>query len=479
MTKIPDSEHDAGKKVRTTAEETAERKAEAAAETTAETAAETAAEAAAERKDKTELKAKSKTERRHLTWGSRPVAIILAAILLLEIVGGLLFFGYVHHRENTGFQAVVSRNPAAVAKLGRIWSLLQNNYYLPLKDEQLFEAVYAGLPSNLGSKFTRYMTKQENEDFRQSISGEYCGIGATVSQAPNKELSIADLVPDSPAAKAGLQIGDIFVRVNGKSVQEFADVTALALTVRGKEGTTVELEMRRPSQAKNITFKVVRGKVKTVEVMAKILPTADTFNTKMGYIRVREFTETMAEQFIPALKKVVQEGAEKIVLDLRNNPGGDAEAMSKALDAIMEEGPIATIRGRYHGRAYQTEWKTNKGAMIPSTVKFAILLNGNSASASEFFSGALRDRGRAKLIGTQTYGKGVATQTHVLPDGSALNITTFQYILPKGESLDGVGLRPDIEVTLAPEAQRKNVETLTLAEDSQLARAIKYLHEGK
>lgn len=363
-------------------------------------------------------------------------------------------------------------------KLDEIYKLIRDNYYKKLTDEQIWTAIYTGLAKSLGSPYTHYMTPEEAQAFRQSVSGEYSGIGATVHVDQEKGIfELLSVRSGSPAEQAGLRNGDILQAIDGTPIKEFKNAAAVAQVVKGKEGTTVEIEVLRPSQDnKRLTFKVTRGKIKTEVVTHRMLtePGAEG----IGYLRMTEFTETLPQQFIPALKDLVSKGAKQIVLDLRDNPGGDANAMMQCLDAILPAGPIATIRGRHDGKEYEDTWVSTDKVQIPADVHFAILLNRYSASASEFFSGALRDRGRAILIGEKTYGKGVATQSYSLPDGSAISITTFEYILPKGDHVDGKGLTPGIESKLPENLLSKPIEELTWQEDTQLQRAVEYFHTG-
>jgi carboxyl-terminal processing protease len=163
------------------------------------------------------------------------------------------------------------------------------------------------------------------------------------------------------------------------------------------------------------------------------------------------------------------------VIDLRDNGGGYANECVNMLDVLLPPQDVVTVRGREDGEDYEEKWSTTTAALVPDSMTYVILLNEYSASASELFSGVLRDLGKATLVGEQTYGKGVGTLTWDLEDKSAIQITTFEYFLPKGESINEIGLVPDYEVSLSPEAETKALSLLTLEEDTQLQKALEIL----
>lgn len=227
--------------------------------------------------------------------------------------------------------------------------------------------------------------------------------------------------------------------------------------------------MYRPSESKDIKFTVIRKKIASVSVKSKMLtPT-------IGYVQIREFSAGVSQQFIAAMDSLQAQGAKNIVFDMRNDSGGLATEVIAMLDYLLPEGTIATIKGRKDGEPFAESWTSNAAMGVPATMRYAILTNGMTASASELFSGCLRDYDKAWLIGEQTFGKGSGTNSYNLADGSAVNITTFLYYLPKGSSIEEVGLTPDQPVTLPETSAGLSIYQMTLEQDTQLGAAISYL----
>ena len=196
---------------------------------------------------------------------------------------------------------------------------------------------------------------------------------------------------------------------------------------------------------------------------------------EIAYIHLTEFSDHAAENFENAVLDLMQQGASHLVIDLRNNGGGYAHECINMLDVLLPPLTVATVKGRDDGLAYEDEWKTRTAALVPEDMKFVILLNKYSASASELFAGAMRDLGDAVIVGEQSFGKGVGTMMWQLADHSAVQITGFEYFLPKGESVEGIGLTPDYVVGLSAEVEVKAPNQRSLEEDTQLQKALDLL----
>jgi carboxyl-terminal processing protease len=260
--------------------------------------------------------------------------------------------------------------------------------------------------------------------------------------------------------------------VNGEDVTALPDVSTLAAMVRGPADSSVEIEIFRPSESKRLTFNPVRRNIDNASVRSRML------NDNIGYISVSEFSKGVSEHFKEAVDQLQADGAQSIVFDLRNNSGGLADEVTDMLDYLLPELTLATLEGRMQGQKFSNSWESKAGMAVPEDMKFAVVVNEFSASASELFSGCLQDYDRAVLVGQQTFGKGSGTLTYPLSDGSAVTITNFLYYLPGGESIEGVGLVPDIEVQLPEEARVKSIAQLTEDEDTQLTAAIDYLESN-
>lgn len=358
----------------------------------------------------------------------------------------------------------------ALEKLSRIYTTISGNYYRELSDAEMIEAMANGLAGGLDSPYTMYFTAEQNQMLEESYSGEYSGIGAIVAMNPEGLIEIIELVEDGPAIEAGLQIGDVFVSVNEEDVTALPDVSTLAAMVRGPENTSVDLEMYRPISDERILVSPLRRKLESVSVRYHML------DDQIGYISISEFSKGVADHFIEAVDALQEQGATSLVFDLRNNSGGLADEVTDMLDYLLPEATIASFEGRMNGSPFRQTWESDSAMGVPADMKFVVLINPFSASASELFAGCLSDYDRAYLIGQQTFGKGSGTITFALPDGSAVNVTNFLYYLPNGESIEGTGLTPDLEVILPEEARIRSIMQLTLEEDTQLAAAVDWLN---
>ncbi|NLB27523.1 MAG: S41 family peptidase [Clostridiaceae bacterium] len=357
----------------------------------------------------------------------------------------------------------------ALEKFSAVYNLLQGNYYQEFNDAEMIAKRTLGLIDQRGSPYTFYLTPEYHESVEDSMKGEYVGIGAIVMRDRDGSYVVNDIIPDSPAEGAGLYVGDIFVSVDGLPALEFEDVGQLAAHVRGEEGTQVTLVIYRPVEDRERTLVITRRGITNVSVRYRML------DQEVGYVYMTEFSDHAAENFENAVLDLMQQGASHLVIDLRNNGGGYAHECVNMLDVLLPPVTVATIKGRDDGAAYEDEWKTRTAALVPEDMKFVILLNKYSASASELFAGAMRDLGRAVIVGEQSFGKGVGTMMWQLADHSAVQITGFEYFLPKGGSVEGVGLEPDYFVELAPEVEVKAPNQRSLEEDTQLQKALELL----
>lgn len=360
----------------------------------------------------------------------------------------------------------------AYAKLQDVIGLLDNNYYEKPTKLQILENLSKGLLDNMGSRYTFYLSQKDMADQDEMRSGAYYGIGATISKQENG-YTIVDLVENSPAVRGGLHLNDIIIKVNDQSVDTIPNVNALASLVRGEKGTKVQLTVFRPSDNKEHVLTLERGEIKNHSLHAKIL------DNHIGYVRITEFNGGLANNFINTLNKMQSEGIKGLIVDLRNNGGGYVDQDLQMLDYLLPAGEIGHTEGRMDGKPTREEWNSLPSVGFDQNIPIVILVNNNSASASELFSGSLKDHKRAVLVGQKTFGKGVGTITYQLPDGSGAQITTFRYFLPNGECIDGTGIEPNYVVEL-PESERgKIVPMIDPAKDTQLQKAIEIIQKGE
>lgn len=360
----------------------------------------------------------------------------------------------------------------ALSKLQSVFSHLQDDYYAEMSDAELIEAMTRGMVNEMDSPYTMYLTADQARQINESMTGRYSGIGAYVALDPDGIVAITDIVENSPAEAAGLMIGDLFYEVNGIDVSDYGDINAVAALVRGVEGTTVDLRLYRPSLGDFIDVTVERRMITTENVTSRML------TPLTGYIHIRDFSVDSGRHFIEAVQNLQQNGVLEIVVDLRHNSGGLASEVIAMLDYLLPETEIASLKGRTDGKAYDEVWMSDADVGVPAEMRYAILVNEWTASASELFSGCLRDYGKAYLIGEQTLGKGSGTITQPLADGSAINITNFLYYLPNGESIEGVGLAPDLELALPDDLIGLPVNRIPEEKDVQLQAALDYFSHG-
>lgn len=323
--------------------------------------------------------------------------------------------------------------------------------------DDMVEGIYKGYIDSLGEAYTTYYTSEEYAQLQESTSGKYSGIGVVVSQ--NMETGVITVVrpfEGSPGAEAGLLKDDIVYKIDDKEVTG-VDVSEVVTWIKGEEGSTVSIEVYRPSEDEYMTFEVERRTIEVPMVAYKML------DDQIGHIEIYEFEATTAEQFDEAVKDLTAQGMEGLIIDLRDNPGGLVDSATAVLDRILPKDELLVYTVDKNGR--KDEEYTEDDVTID--VPLAVLINENSASASEIVSGCLQDYGRATLVGTTSFGKGIVQYVLPLNDGSAIKLTSAKYYTPDGRNIHGIGIEPDVEVELDSDSE----------EDNQLLRAQEVLLE--
>lgn len=348
------------------------------------------------------------------------------------------------------------------AKMDVIEDFLDRYYVDDLDKDMLDEGMFTGLVAGVGDRYTYYMTADYLEKYLQNTGGHFEGIGVTVYQSEDGGVVVYSLMEGYPAQKAGVLAGDIIKTIDG------VDVTGLTLNdvakkMQGPVGSTVKIDVVRPSTGATQTFNLKREDVIMKSVESRML------DKEKGYIRISGFKENTYDQFMAALKELQGQGMKGLVLDLRNNPGGLVRSVYLIGDELLPKGVMV-----------YTEDKEGKREELICDDKYlnipmVVLVNGNSASASEIFAGAAKDMGAATLVGTQTFGKGLVQRLFTLPDGSGLNITIQKYFTPNGTSIHGTGITPDKVVEL-PQGY-EDAKEIPVADDTQLKEGISVLDE--
>lgn len=333
-------------------------------------------------------------------------------------------------------------------KLSKIDAVI-NEYYLnesEIDEEKMIEGIYSGYVAGLGENYTTYYTAQEYADLMESSSGEYSGIGVSVSQSiETGVITIVNPFENGPGYEAGMRKDDILFAVEGEEVTG-QDINSVVAKIKGEAGTTVDLTVYRPSTDEYIDMTVERRVVQNPTV------TYEMKDGNIGYIQVTEFDEVTVEQFSTAISNLQGQGMQGLVVDLRDNPGGLLSSVCDMLDRILPEGNLLVYTMDKDGNREEHYAEDEDSLDLPMIV----LVNGNSASASEIFTAALQDYDKATIMGTTTFGKGIVQVILPLDDGSAVKVTQSQYYTPNGVCIHGEGVTPDIEVEYDASSENDN-----------------------
>lgn len=352
-----------------------------------------------------------------------------------------------------------------LSKLQTIEQMISETYYGDeVTADQLQDGLYKGMVEALEDPYSEYYTKEELEEVLNSNEGVSYGIGAYISL--DQELSlpvIAGVMEDSPAQAAGLLNGDVIYKVDDTYTQGMSLSKVVSL-VKGREGTVVHLTMYREGEADYLEFDVERGKlIETTTVDYGMVEDTD----HIAYLRITEFDEITVDQYTEAMAELNAKGMKALILDLRNNPGGDLNTVVEISRKLLPAGMIVYTEDKAGTRKEYTCDGENEFSL-----PLVVLINEYSASASEILAGAVQDYNKGTLIGTTTYGKGIVQRIQHMEDGTALKLTVSAYFTPNGRNIHGVGIEPDIEVELDYEQYAED------GTDNQLDKAIEVL-EGK
>lgn len=342
---------------------------------------------------------------------------------------------------------------AVEGKLNALDSLLDRFYFEDVDKQKATDAMFKAYLASYGDKYTVYYTPEEYEALITSTSGKFCGIGALCQKNEDGTVLIVDPYEDAPAYKAGIRKGDCVTKVDGKDVTDM-DISSATALIRGDKGTSVTLDIIRNGTA--MTFTVVRDEVNAKTVEYKML------DGNIGYIIISEFDDVTVAQFKTALTELKSQNMKGLVIDVRDNPGGVLSVVVDILDEIVPKGLIVYTEDKSGNRR---DYNGSNSSEL--NVPLAVLVNGNSASASEIFAGAIQDYGKGAIIGTQTFGKGIVQTIQPLSDGSAVKFTIAKYYTPKGQDIHGKGVTPDKVVELPKDA----------TSDVQLEAAVSYVKE--
>lgn len=335
-------------------------------------------------------------------------------------------------------------NDQVLDKITELVELINYYFYEDADEEEMATGLYAGLLASLDDRYTEYYTKQQYADLQIAATQNYYGIGAQLKQDRETMVVTIDHVYEgSPAESAGLKDNDVVVKVEEIEATDM-ELSDLVTHIRGEEGTTVHLQVMREGETDYLELDVMRANIDLPTVEHKLL------DGNIGYIHILEFGAPTIKQFSEAVTDLESQGMQAMLIDVRDNPGGMISAVNGILDAILPEGTMVYTQDKYGKRQVYTSDEENQ--MDYPTV---VLINGNSASASEILAGAIRDFDYGTLIGTKTFGKGVVQSIIPLKDGDAVKLTTAKYYTPNGENIHGTGIEPDIRLEFEYQGDKK------------------------
>lgn len=399
---------------------------------------------------------------------------LCSAVLLFVILGSVLVFALSRAEGNDGNKTIKNtgdKNTTAtqeipydqvVSKLAFLQKLV-DEYYLKNSDAAPFEdGIYKGFIASLKDPYSVYYTKEEYDSLKESSQGVYCGIGASVSQdTKTGVITIVKPFSTGPAYKVGILPGDILYKVNGDLVTG-TDLSKVVSKMKGESGTKVKITVVREGKTDPIEYTITRRQIEIPTIESKML------DNKIGYIVISEFDEVTVEQFVAAVDQLEKDGMKGLVVDVRNNPGGLLTSVVKILDRLLPPELVVYTEDKHGNREEEKAVDRQK-----VTVPIAVLINGQSASASEIFAGTLQDYKAATLIGTTSFGKGIVQKVIPLSDGTAVKLTISKYFTPNGRNIHGTGIKPDIEVELKEDLQKEVI--IPIDKDNQLQEAIKMI----
>ena len=345
----------------------------------------------------------------------------LAGALIVLLAGGVV--------SCTVFKSEESQ------KMELLNSLIDRYYIGDVDETDLSEGVYKGYMEGLGDPYSVYYDEEETKQMSESLSGEFGGVGALMSQdRETGVITVLQVYDGSPAQEAGMRDGDTLYKVEGEEVtgEDLSDVVS---KVKGEKGTQVTLTVLRADTGEEEELTITRDTIEAQTVSCEMK------EGNVGYIRITEFDTVTYEQYKEALEDLGDQGMERLIVDLRSNPGGNLDTVCDILDLMLPEGLIVYTEDKNGEREEYTSDEENQ-----FDKPLVVMMNGYSASASEIFAGAIQDYGLGQVVGTQSYGKGVVQSVFDLQDGTSVKLTIAEYFTPNGRSIDGEGITPDVEV---------------------------------
>ncbi len=358
------------------------------------------------------------------------VAFLLGVIFTITalFIGAKLGNWFIVRGDEQGVIKAISKE---YSNLPQILNLIDKKSIFKFNDKKAKDAALKAIVASLGDEYSEYLTKKETAAWESYLNGEFSGIGISFQKNDNGEYQVTEVFKNSPAENAGIKSGDIILKVDGKLYDTSEEMSE---HIRGKNGTKVEMVLRRDNKEINATM--TRETVKEKTVYGKVLDDGS------GYILIKSFEEGTSEEFETELSAFEKQGVKSMIIDLRDNGGGYIDEGIKIADRLLKEGTITYMEDVNGKRKYyNSDEKATK-------IKYVVLVNENTASTSEILTAAIKDNKGGKIVGTKTFGKGIVQETTKFKDGSSLKLTVLRYFSPKGKVIHKKGIVPDVKVDL-------------------------------
>jgi carboxyl-terminal processing protease len=381
---------------------------------------------------------------------SRGVLVLVTAVIALGV--GLWLGGHPADLPGPVRDTFVQEDRALRAE---IIDSIESNFYKPVKESKLEDASLKGIVESLDDPYSSYLTKKEARQFDEDVSGHFEGVGMNVEQ-DKRGLKVLRVFDGSPAESAHIHAGDFILAVDGRPI---AGVNSEVSTgrIKGPAGTSVELRVFTPGETSDRTVKVKRERIEVPLTRARLM---EKDGHKIGVDELMAFSDGAHAAVSRDIERLRKRGAEGIVLDLRGNPGGLLVEGVAVSSLFIDNGRIVSVRGRHRAERVHN---AVGDAILPKSVPMVVLVDGGSASASEIVTGALHDRGRATVVGTRTFGKGLVQEVENLSNGGELKLTTAHYYLPDGETIiTGKGIKPQVRAKDNPDTDRDEAMPVAL-----------------
>lgn len=400
---------------------------------------------------------------------SLPVAV-LAVVFAVLITFSVTFIGM-----NKGFGSIGDASEHAYNDvLEELQNKFDSVYIGEIDEDELADYVAAGFVAGTGDKYAAYYNAEGYASLVEDMNGEMQGIGVSVIyNADEKAIEIINVFPDSPAYENGVEAGDLIAYVSDDG-ETYESVASLGYNValkklQGKAGTTARfISYRGSASAEEMYFEIERREIEEQTVTYRVY----SLDSTVGVIKISSFDGKTPSQFGNAIEALIAEGVDKLVFDVRNNPGGELKSVCSILDMLLPEGPIIRTIDK-SGAEKIAEYSDAEEIDMP----MAVVVNSSTASAAELFSSSLQDYDKADVVGTVTYGKGCMQTLYPMKNGGCISLTTALYCPPFSDNYNEIGVKPDIESELSEEAAQKNIYKLTDEEDTQLSDAVKSFYK--